>query len=453
VITFAIKYSVDVLFMRSQPKTGAVAAPSSIPPESVPVIELIQEQKEWVFAELQEQRETLFFEGDSVFDVTASDIVDDSLSLSDYDVDDIDGTNDATWKMIYEACLYNKSDNGVLDPVRAVDKYNESNTVDPAVLRFDIDNVTIVETGDTADVFIDPPGIRITASLTDAELYPQHEVAVDVDSLSQFLDEFDQATVTVRPQEVAAFLNTMASDEIQREIGTVDFGLSYKHSKYEPIPASQDTTEDIIQRSVDLLSSFDDLTDDALTTILTTLTSGAFTSEFALKMTDLLLGEADTIMVHWGVLVDPQITNAILRLTDYSLIPIPQESKALITNHNPKLSPSDDFPERQELTQQECNTLSSLLPRYVAFSEWTVAESSEALYNLTQSTSVSQDDLLAYLIQPYDNVTPTSTGVKNAISDGNRLRTLIEETDEQYNTELLSKILRFNEDKVTSPVN
>lgn len=437
--------------MRARQKPGAVSAHATIPPESEPIIESLQEEKEHVFRQLQEHREDLFFNGESVFDVTARDIVDDSVSISDYDVKDIDGTNDATWEMIYRACLYNTSGKGVLDPVNAVDTYNDSNTVDASVLRFDTENVTIVENKDTANVFIDPPGIRITASLTEAELYPEHEVVVDVNSLTQFLNEFDQVTVTTRTDEALNVIETLADDRVQRKIGTVDFGLSYSHTRYEPIPPSQDETEDSVQETVDMLTGFTELTDDALTAILTTLTSGAFMSEFTVKFVDLLLGEADAVLIDWGVLAKPQIVNAILRLTDYTLTPIPQEKQALITRHEAELSPVEEFPERQELTTQEKETITSVLPNYVAAPEWTTAQATEALYNVGQSESLSNNDLLAYLIQPYDNVAPTGSNVKTAIEHGHRLRTLIEETDDQYGTELLSKVLRFTEKKVPTP--
>jgi len=121
---------------------------------------------------------------------------------------------------------------------------------------------------------------------------------------------------------------------------TIELTLGNDRDTYEPVVAAHTDTSDIVQQRIRTLSQFDALTDDAIATILTVLTSGAFTTNFTTKLAAILLGATNSVLVDWGPIAHPQLTNTILRLTDYTLTPVPQTQSALITNGEHDLTPA-----------------------------------------------------------------------------------------------------------------
>ena len=443
-----------------------VAGAEFTPDSALLFMTLLEEQKE-AEKQLQEARETAFFDGKRATEITFEDIQTDDLLLHKNQLQELQSLNGGTWNQIIEDCYRyseHRENEKPLDRLQSV-SHNSDVPSERQSVEFDMDNVDIKTVGgeETVEVNITPTeSIKMYVNTDNMEFYKgmyDPPITFDINALGEYADAFNQLTIRNTGKIGRELMQATKPDTINREISKTEVILGNTMDTKQYIPQEvieEDTDEPTeLDRDVEQFRTMQPLPNkQTKKKLFETLEKGYLVSEQSLKLFELFTGKQRGT-ISYSYLSYPRYTKEVATLLNKEMTNIPQQEQMLFTDESPpqwiqKLE--EQFPEKNKLIESEKKELAE----YVGYPDFLSQTNNwnnnltakEILLELFEKQEIPHDHIVSYYLVPWDSIKPTEKSVRQAIEYGENLRNRLNQIDEEYNTQLYESTVVWEQRKI-----
>lgn len=425
----------------------------------------IYNQKKSLDKELQEKRESVFFNPNR--EKYVADINPDDLDLSNYDlnsleINEVNKLNTNIWEQILKDCYRfrkSRSPERPLNPLNSVSQNVNLPNVEDDYLQFKTDQVTktVINGEESIEIHISENFALTLTVNNDAILY---ESATDkkqsVGSIQPHINEFD--TILVRDinkntvKQISGSSSSTALDDMDSEIVLINENVDLERTPTDDLymDAEIDTDIQVLQNCNSLPDS------QTKEELINTLCRGYLKWNQRSEILSFLEFE-DKKLVEFNSLMHPEYISILCDIMRCNIAHIPQIRSVLLSKETiPKKIQdlSSSFPDKNRLTEEDTENIRNFLnvPDFVNLTpddRWrSNLKFHEQVARMYQSSEITHDDIVSLLIIPWDSIKYDQESIESAIHYGKEFRDTINTLDTKYNTNLEENIVKNKKEKI-----